>query len=134
MNVSYFVGRLTNDPDIRATAEGKSVIRFTIAVNRKFHKDGEAEADFFQCVVFGKTAERFEKLFIRKGTKLLITTELRNNNYTDKDGVKRYENQLVVNDFEFCEKKAQDTVKSSDDPYDFDSIPDGISDEEFPFK
>lgn len=132
MNSVYFSGRLMNDPDIRATAEGKSVVRFSFAVNRRFKREGDAEADFFSCVVFGKAAERFEKLNIKKGVKLILTCEARNNNYTDREGVKRYEVQFVVTDFEFCEKKAQAAGSAPDD--DFASIPDGIDDEEFPFR
>lgn len=133
MNVSYFIGRLTADPDIRYTQDGKPIARFRVAVNRNFHKEGEAEADFFNVTAFGKTAERFEKLNVQKGTKLLLTCELRNNNYTDKDGVKKYENQIIVINFEFCERK-QDQVATSADSDNFESIPDGITDEEFPFK
>lgn len=99
------IGRLTGDPEIRTTQDGNPVVRFGFAVNRIYHREGEADADFFSCVCFGKTAERFEKIQISKGTKLLIECEVRNNNYTDKDGVKRRDTQLFVNNFEFCESK-----------------------------
>lgn len=105
MNRFMFMGRLTADPEIRRTQDGKPVIRYRFAVNRTFKRDGDPDADFFQIVMFGSPAERFEKLNIRKGIKLLIEGEVRNNNFTDKDGVKHYEVQFVANNFEFCEAK-----------------------------
>ena len=105
MNTAFFMGRLTGDPDIRYSQDGNPVVRFGFAVNRIFRRDGDPEADFFSCVCFGKTAERFDKLGIRKGTKLLLTSEIRNDEYTDKDGNKRKSTQVIVNNFEFCESK-----------------------------
>ncbi len=105
MNRIQFTGRLTADPEIRYTQDGKPVVRFRFAVNRTFKRDNEPEADFFNMVCFGTTAERFEKLKIQKGTKLLVEGEVRNNNYTDKDGVKHYDYQFTANSFEFLESK-----------------------------
>lgn len=105
MNKFIVSGRLTADAEISQTAAGKRVAKFNIAVNRRFAKEGEIDADFFSCVAFGKTAEIIEKCYVTKGTKLLIDGEVRNNNYTDKDGVKRYGTQILVNSFEFCESK-----------------------------
>ena len=102
MNKVIFSGRLTNDAEIRYTNDGKAVASFNFAVNRTFDKEN---SDFFKCVAFGKTAETIEKL-VKKGTKLLLEGEIRNNNYTDKNGVKRYEMQVIVNSFEFCESKS----------------------------
>lgn len=144
MNKLILMGRLTADPEIRYTQDRKAVARFNFAVNRSYRRDGEPEADFFSCVAFGRTAETFEKCSITKGTKLLIDSEIRNNNYTDKDGVKHYSMQVVVNHFEFCESKG---AGGSNGSYQqqaggyapapevgdgFMSIPDGI-DEELPF-
>ena len=103
MNKFIILGRCASDPEIRYSNEGKAVARFNFAVNRKFKQEGQPEADFFSCVAFGKIAETFEKCSIGKGTKLLIEGEVRNNNY-EKDGVKHYSNQVIVNSFEFCEK------------------------------
>ena len=105
MNKFTITGRLTADPEIRNTAEGKVVARFNFAVSRRFKKEGEPDADFFTCVAFGKIAETFQKCNVSKGTKLLIEAEVRNNNY-EKDGVKHYGTQVIVNSFEFCESKA----------------------------
>lgn len=128
--------RLTADAEIRYTNDGKPIVRFSGACNRRFKQDGQPDADFFSFVVFGKTAESFEKCNIGKGTKLLIEGEFRNNHYTDKDGVKHYSEQVVVNSFEFCESKgsggqasASDQSRSDDG---FMKIPEGI-DEDLPF-
>lgn len=106
MNKCIFLGRISTDPEIKNSNDGKAFVKFNFAVNRRFHREGEAEADFFQCVAFGKIAETFEKCNVSKGTKLLIESEVRNNNYTDRDGVKHYGTQVVVNSFEFCESRS----------------------------
>ena len=142
MNKFIIVGRPTADPEVRYSQDGKSIARFNFAVNRRFKRDNEPEADFFSCVAFGKTAETIEKL-VRKGTKILIDGECRNNNYTDDSGVRHYGTQVIVNMFEFCESKSKDTsrefrqeppIGSAADADDgFMSIPDGLDDEELPF-
>lgn len=127
------MGRLTRDAEIRYSNDGKAVARFDFAVNRKSKREGEADADFFSCVIFGKLAEAFEKCNVGKGTKLLIEGEVRNNNYTNKEGQKVYGTQIVVNSFEFCESKGtgqQQAPVSNNDG--FMNVPDGI-DEELPF-
>ena len=127
MNKVFFTGRTTADPETRYTTDGKAIASFNFAVNRTFDREN---SDFFKCVAFGKTAETIEKL-VRKGTKLLFEGEIRNNNYTDKNGVKRYEMQVIVDNFEFCESKGQATQPQADKDG-FMSIPDGIE-EELPF-
>lgn len=142
MNKFIMIGRLVTEPEVKRTQEGKPVIRFRYAVNKAYRREGEAEADFFSCVAYGKTAERFEKLNILKGTKLMLEGEVRNNNYTDTAGVKRYENQLVVENFEFVESKnasqpaeafqpAEASQKA--DKNDFVPLPDDLEDEGLPF-
>lgn len=139
MNQFIITGRLCAAPEIKYSQEGKAAAKFNFAVNRKFKRDGEPEADFFQCVAFGKIAEIFEKCNVGKGIKLLIDGEVRNNNYTDKDGVKHYGTQVIVNSFEFCESKGSAGQQQEGySPYGrtdsdgFMNIPDGI-DEELPF-
>lgn len=136
MNNWIATGRLTKDAEVRYSNDGKVVVRFDFAVNRKFKREGEPDADFFTCVAFGKLAETFEKLNIDKGTKLAIEGEVRNNNYTNNAGQKVYGTQILVNGFEFCESRqnnesapAQRRDTSGDG---FMNIPDGI-DEELPF-
>lgn len=145
MNRYTFIGRLTADPEVKRTQDGKPVVRIRFAVNRTFKRDGDPEADFFNLVCFGTTAERFEKLNIQKGTKLLLEGDVRNNNYTDKDGVKHYDNQFIVNAFEFLEaKNASNTVsvpqtvnttrKTANAENDgFLTITDEVDDAELPF-
>ena len=107
MNLVVLVGRLTADPEIRRNND-KAVAKFSLAVNRRFKREGEADADFFNCVVFGKTAEFLEKYF-HKGMKAVVTGELRNNHYTDTNGTKHYSEQVVVNNIEFAESKSTST-------------------------
>lgn len=133
MNNFTFSGRLTKDPEIRYSNDGKCVARFDIAVNRRYKREGEADADFFNCVAFGKTAEVFEKCSVCKGVKLICESEVRNSNYTDRDGVKHYGTQVVVNSFEFAEsKKSNNAPEPTPDKDGFMTVPDGI-DEELPF-
>lgn len=134
MNKIILCGRLTADTEIRYSSDSKAVVSFNFAVNRRFKRDGDPEADFFRCVAFGKIAETFKKCNVGKGTKLLIDGEMRNNNY-EKDGIKHYGMQMIVNSFEFCESRGtaqpspQYEIPGSDG---FQNIPDGI-DENLPF-
>lgn len=135
MNKIILCGRLTADAEMKCTNDGKVVSRFNFAVNRRFKRDGDSEADFFQCVAFGKIAETFEKCNVGKGTKLLIDGEMRNNNY-EKDGVKYYGMQMIVSGFEFCESNGSSGQSAPQygqpDPDGFQNVPDGV-DEELPF-
>lgn len=135
MNKIILCGRLTADAEMKCTNDGKVVARFNFAVNRRFKRDGDPEADFFQCVAFGKIAETFEKCNVGKGAKLLIEGEMRNNNY-ERDGVRHYGMQLIVNSFEFCESKGSSGQSAPQygqpDSDGFQNVPDGI-DEELPF-
>lgn len=142
MNKFLIMGRLCTDPEIRYTSDQKAVCRFRFAVNRRFKRDDEPEADFFQCVAFGKIAETFEKCSISKGAKLMIDGEIRNNNYTDNEGVKHYSDQVIVNSFEFCESKSasasgsasneHNTPPAKTDDDGFMHVPEGI-DYDLPF-
>ena len=131
MNQIIMTGRLTADPEVRYTSDNKPVASFNFAVDRRFDKEN---TDFFRCTAFGRTAETIEKL-VRKGTKLLLEGEIRNNNYTDKNGVKRYEMQVIVESFEFCESKSSAATSETHEGSkgsEWFNIPDNI-DEEFPF-
>lgn len=128
MNKAFLCGRLTKEPDVRMG--DKAVARFSIAVDRKFKAEGQPEADFFNCVSFGKQAEFIEK-YMHKGTKVIVIGEVRNDNYTDKEGVKHYSTQIYVSEIEFAESKRADGQQSDDKG--FMSIPDGME-EELPFK
>lgn len=111
MNKIILMGRLTRDPEMRS-GNGTQVCRYTLAVDRRFKRDGEPDADFFNCTVFGKSAEFAEKYF-RQGTKLLITGRIQSDNYTNKDGQKVYSWQVLVDEQEFAESKNAATAGSS---------------------
>lgn len=139
MNKWIGMGRLTRDPEVRYSQSGSAVANFSVAIDRRYKRDGETTADFFNCTAFGKTGEFVEK-YLRKGTKVVIEGELQNNNYEDKNGTKHYSVQIIVNQIEFAESKSSqtnsnDTAESeANAPADdgFMNIPDGI-DEELPF-
>ena len=141
MNKVSLTGRLTRDPDVRYSQGEKpvAIARFTLAVNRRFHKEGEQQADFISCVCFGKTAEMVEKYF-RQGMKMDLTGRIQTGSYTNKDGVKIYTTDVFVEELEFGEsKKAVGGGSTESKPQaplpnqdGFMDIPDGI-DEELPF-
>ena len=106
MNKFIILGRLCADPEINYSGDGKAVAKFNFAVNIADLSETEKQKrTFLTAWRLEKAAETFEKCNISKGTKLLIEGEMRNNNYADRDGVKRYGMQVVVNSFEFCESK-----------------------------
>ena len=131
MNKVILMGRLTKDVETRYSGE-TAIARYTLAVDRKYKKDGEATADFINCVAFGKSGEFAEK-YLKKGMKIAITGRIQTGSY-DKDGTKVYTTDIVVEEHEFCESKGQsnDRPVPSTDEGGFMNIPDGI-DEELPF-
>ncbi|MCI8266161.1 MAG: single-stranded DNA-binding protein [Lachnospiraceae bacterium] len=151
MNKVILMGRLTRDPEVRYSTQGDgqmAIARYTLAVDRRFNRNGdENTADFISCVAFGKTGE-FAERYLRKGTKIAVTGRIQTGSYTNKDGVKVYTTDVVVEEHEFVESK---NSSSSDGSYGnsfgggssqpaapaaagdgFMNIPDGI-DEELPF-
>lgn len=144
MNKVILMGRLTRDPEVRYSQGGEnplSIARYTLAVDRRFRRDGEQTADFISCVSFGKTAEFAEKYF-RQGTRITISGRIQTGSYTNRDGVKVYTTEVVVEEQEFAESKSkqQSNTQAGPSPYGpapgsgdgFMNIPDGI-DEELPF-
>ena len=100
------MGRLTRDPEVRYGAQNNNAVaRFSIAVDRRFKREGQPTADFFNCTAFGKTGEFVEK-YLKKGTKIVLDGELQNDNYTNKEGQMVYGMQIIVNSVEFAESKA----------------------------
>ena len=106
MNNVVLMGRLTRDPEVKYTQgeNPRCVARYTLAVNRRFKRDGEQEADFINCVVFGKSAELTEKYF-RKRMHVTINGQIQTGSYTNKDGNKVYTTEVVVEEQEFAESK-----------------------------
>lgn len=138
MNKWIGMGRLTRDPEVRYSQSGSAVANFSVAIDRRYKRDGETTADFFNCTAFSKTGEFVEK-YLRKGIKVVIEGELQNNNYEDKNGTKHYSVQIIVNQIEFAESKSSQTNNDTAEPEanapaddGFMNIPDGI-DEELPF-
>lgn len=113
MNKVIIAGRLTRDPEVRYSQGENStaIARYTLAVDRRRQRDGEATADFINCVAFGKLGEFAEK-YCRKGTKLLIVGHIQTGSYTNRDGQKVYTTDVVVEEQEFAESKKQDTSSS----------------------
>ena len=106
MNKVILMGRLTRDPDIRYSQGENStaVARYTLAVDRRFRRDGDQTADFISCVAFGRSAEFAEKYF-HQGIKIAITGRIQTGSYTNRDGVKVYTTDVIVEDQEFAESK-----------------------------
>ncbi|MCR4672738.1 MAG: single-stranded DNA-binding protein [Lachnospiraceae bacterium] len=152
MNKVILMGRLTRDPEIRYSQGERStaVARYSIAVDRRFKREGEADADFINCVAFGRQAEFAEK-YLKKGTKIALTGRIQTGSYTNRDGVKVYTTDIVVEEQEFAESKAASANASgyqggsgfgysegkpqpSEAPAEgFMNIPEGL-DDELPFK
>ena len=148
MNKVILMGRLTRDPEVRYSQGDAStaVGRYTLAVDRRFRRDGDQQtADFINCVAFGRAAEFAEK-YLRQGTKVVVTGRIQTGSYTNKDGMKVYTTDVVVEEQEFAESKASSeqsggfgggySNNSAPAPMPagdgFMNIPDGI-DEELPF-
>lgn len=162
MNKAILMGRLTRDPEIRYTQGDNPmcIARYTLAVDRRFNRNNDdgPNADFIPCICFGKSAEFVEK-YLLKGTKMAVTGRIQTGSYTNRDGVKVYTTEVVIEEQEFAESKnaqsagcgvssgntgadrretgsksgRQQASSKSDDPMDgFMNIPDGI-DEELPF-
>lgn len=149
MNKVILMGRLTRDPEVRYSQGDNSIAiaRYTLAVDRRYKRDGEQTADFISCVAFGKAGEFAEK-YLHKGTKMTIAGRIQTGSYTNQDGIKVYTTDVVVEEQEFAESKGNSTnnnpVGAAPDPASaaapsqpsavdgFMHIPDGI-DEELPF-
>ncbi|MDE5891455.1 MAG: single-stranded DNA-binding protein [Acetatifactor sp.] len=152
MNKVILMGRLTRDPEVRYSqgASQTAVARFSIAVDRRFKREGEPDADFFNCTAFGKQAEFIER-YLRKGVKVVVCGRIQNDNYTNKEGQMVYSVRVMVDEIEFAESKNA-SAGNNDGGYNgggymgggnnapapsgagdgFMNIPDGI-DEELPF-
>ena len=127
MNSVVLMGRLTKDPETRYTQGSNSIAicRYTVAVDRRFKKDGEQDADFIPCVVFGKGAEFAQKYFA-KGSRVCVSGRIQTGSYTNKDGHKVYTTEVVLDNQEFAESKAKEKTEE------FMQLPEGI-DGEIPF-
>ena len=145
MNKVILMGRLTRDPEVRYSQgeNAMAVARYSLAVDRRTNRNNDGQtADFINCVAFGRAGEFAEKYF-HKGTKIVVTGRIQTGSYTNKDGVKVYTTDVVVEEQEFAESK--NSAGAGDGGFapagrpersaagdGFMNIPDGI-DEELPF-
>ena len=106
MNKVILIGRLTRDPEVRYTqgAEPMAIAKYSLAVDRRFKRDGQPDVDFINCVAFRRNGEFAEK-FLKKGMKIAVTGSIQTGSYTDKDGNKRYTTDIVVDEHEFTESR-----------------------------
>ncbi|RFZ77344.1 single-stranded DNA-binding protein [Lacrimispora amygdalina] len=139
MNNVQLVGRLTRDPEVRYSDGGSTVARFTLAVDRRFHKEGQQDADFISCVAFGKTAEFIEKYF-SKGMRMGLIGRIQTGSYTNQEGQKIYTTDIYTDNVEFVESKGSSENgqgESRPEPSSagdgFMHIPDDVGDEGLPF-
>ena len=137
MNKIILMGRLTRDPEVRYSQGENSmaIARFSLAVNRRYKRQGEPEADFFNCTAFGKQAEFVEK-YLKQASKILVSGRVQNDNYTNKEGQKVYSVQIIVEEIEFAESKGNSDAGTQQatppDNNGFMTIPEGLE-EELPF-
>jgi single-strand DNA-binding protein len=145
INTVALMGRLTYDPELRSTPSGVSVIRFQVACDRNYQKSGEdRQADFIDCVAWRQTAEFISRYF-RKGSMIAVEGSIQTSNYTDKDGNKRKQVEVVANNVSFCGSKAESGMESTQgfaqaapsyanaSNSDFEEIVDSDSDDDLPF-
>ena len=148
MNKVILMGRLTRDPEVRYSAgeNALAIARYTLAVDRRFRRDGEATADFISCVSFGRTAEFAEKYF-RQGMRVLVSGRIQTGSYVNKEGQKVYTTEVILDDQEFADSKgaasemggysqaapSQRPAPTSAIGDGFMNIPDGVEDEGLPF-
>ena len=150
MNKVILMGRLTRDPDVRYSAgeNALAIARYTLAVDRRFRRDGEATADFISCVAFGRVAEFAERYF-HQGIRIVVSGRIQTGSYTNREGQKVYTTEVVVEEQEFAESKSASAgsdnggyrpamSQSRPEPASavasgFMNIPDGVEDEGLPF-
>lgn len=135
MNKVILIGRLAADPEIRFTQSGKCVASYRLAVDRAYKSDGQPDADFINCVAWGKNGEFCEK-YLHKGVKIAVEGRIQTRSYDDKDGKKVYVTEVIVEHHEFCESKssgqaAPATYTAPATFGGFTELPD--NDEELPF-
>ena len=136
MNKVVLMGRLTKDPEVRYSQGNNpmAIARYTLAVDRKFKRDGESTADFINCIAFGKNGEFAEK-YLHKGIKILVEGRWQSGSYTNRDGQKVYTNDCVVESCEFSESKnasqqneQNNRLQPSNSDDGFMQIPDNMED------
>ena len=132
MNKAILVGRLTKDPELRATTSGVSVASFTVACDRKFVKQGEErKADFINCIAWRQSAEAISRYF-KKGDRIALEGTIQVRDWQDNDGKKRYATEVVVEQWEFAQSKTEGAPATSNTEADLDGFM-PVDDEDLPF-
>lgn len=138
MNKVILIGRLIKDPDVRMGTNDTKIARYTLAVNRKYHKNNEPTADFIGCVALGKNGEFAEK-YLYKGIKIAVTGRIQTGSYTNRDGQKVYTTDVLIEEQEFAESKKNQSEEQrppipspEQDTSGFMDMP-SIMDDELPF-
>lgn len=111
INNVILIGRLTKDADLRSTQTGKSVANFTLAVNRKYKKEGQPEADFINCVAWNKTAELLGD-YTGKGSQVGVEGNIQTRNYENNEGQRVYVTEVVVQSVTFLDSKKENSQTS----------------------
>lgn len=140
MNHVVLIGRLVRDPEIRYSQGEKpmAVAKYTLAVDRRYKREGESTADFIRCISFGKNAEFAEK-YMSQGRKFAVEGSIQTGSYQNKDGQTVYTTDVIVNGQDFCDSKPAGSGNSGSyagattDSEGFMNIPDGVEDEGLPF-
>ena len=140
MNKVMLIGRLAKDPDVRIGTNNTTIARYTLAINRKYHKNNEPPADFIGCVALGKNGEFAEK-YLHKGSKIAVTGRIQTGSYTNRDGQRVYTTDILIEEQEFAESKKNQSEEQSQPPVpspeqgadDFMSVPAFTEDDELPF-
>ena len=137
MNKTILMGRLTKDPEVKYLQDenNTAMARYTLAVDRRYRKDGKAETDFISCVTFGKSAE-FAQKYLRKGMRIVIGGRISTGNYKDKDGKTVYTTDVIVEEHEFAQNKesnpsSEREKETGTNPDEFMNVRD---DDEIPFQ
>ena len=123
-------GRVTKDIELKVTPTGKSVCSFSLAVNRKFVQDGERQADFINCQLWGKSAETLEK-YGKKGMLIGVEGRLQTRNYNKQQGQTVYVTEVVVDSFTFLEKKQSNDQPQFNDFENYGGFE--VNDDDLPF-
>lgn len=128
MNTVILSGNICKDIELKTSNSGTAYIFNSIAVKRKYHKDGEPDTDFFSFTLFGKPAEAMAK-YLSKGSRIILTGTLQNDSYTTKEGNKKETTKIMASEWEFGDSKSD---KKEEPKNDFLNVPDGLI-EQLPF-
>lgn len=125
MNKVILMGRLTKDPEVRYTQQNVAVARYSLAVNKKFKRQGEPDADFINCITFGKSAE-FAQKYLNKGKQIAIIGRIQVRSWENENGQKQWSTEVIAEEHYFADSKAKKTeengfytVEESDDDLPF---------------